>query len=430
MTPPPRAAVAFILVTVLLDMLALGLVVPVLPRLVQSMVGGDAATTAEVLGVFGTAWALMQFLFSPVLGALSDRFGRRPVVLLSNLGLGLDYVLMALAPSLPWLLAGRIISGITAASISTSYAYIADISAPEQRARRFGLVSAAFGVGFVLGPALGGLLGAISPRLAFWVAALLSLLNAAYGTFVLPESLAPSRRARFSLARAHPVGALRLLGRSPALLRLASVNFLGQLAHVVLPSTFVIYALHRYHWGARPVGLTLAGAGAGAMLVQGVLVGPLVRRIGERRTLILARACGVAAFTLFGLAPSGLVFVLGIPLLSLWGLGGPSLQGLMSGQVGPAEQGRLQGANASLQGIAGLIGPGLFTLTFARTLQILPGAPFLLAGGLLAGSLGVVLRARPAPDVSPPAGSRPARGGADRTFPLASHGADDPPRSA
>src|SRR6476620_3532095 len=221
-TPVPlrRAAFAFIFITVLLDMLAIGIVVPVLPKLILDFVGGDAVRGADYLGLFGTAWALMQFLFSPALGALSDRFGRRPVILISNFGLGLDYILMALAPSLAWLFVGRLISGITAASISTAYAYIADVTEPEKRAARFGLLGVAFGVGFVLGPALGGIAGSVEPRLPFWIAAGLSLCNGLYGLLVLPESLPPERRAPFRWWRANPVGSLVLLRSHPQLMRL------------------------------------------------------------------------------------------------------------------------------------------------------------------------------------------------------------------
>ncbi|MEA2871156.1 MAG: transporter, family, tetracycline resistance protein, partial [Hyphomicrobiales bacterium] len=208
---PGRAAFAFIFVTVLLDMLALGIIIPVLPRLVVDFMGGDAPGAAEVLGLFGTAWALMQFLFSPMVGALSDRFGRRPVILISNIGLGLDYILMAVAPSLWWLFVGRVVSGVTAASISAGYAYVADVTPGEQRAARFGMLGVAFGAGFVFGPALGGLAGTIDPRLPFWIAAVLSLLNGAYGLFILPESLPPERRGTFSWARANPLGSLTLL---------------------------------------------------------------------------------------------------------------------------------------------------------------------------------------------------------------------------
>src|SRR5262245_47429817 len=221
MIAPRKAAFAFVFVTILLDMLAIGMIIPVLPKLVESFLAGDTARASEIFGLFGTVWALMQFVFSPVQGALSDRFGRRPVILISNFGLGLDYIVMALAPSLSWLFVGRVISGITAASISTSYAYVADVTPADERAARFGLLGAAFGVGFVLGPALGGLAGAVDPRLPFWIAAGLSLANALYGLLVLPESLPPERRAPFAWRRANPVGALALLRSQSALIGLA-----------------------------------------------------------------------------------------------------------------------------------------------------------------------------------------------------------------
>src|SRR5215207_7932458 len=278
-TPPVRSgAAAFIFVTILLDMLALGLILPILPKLVESFVDNDTATAARIFGLFGTAWALMQFLFSPLLGALSDRYGRRPVVLLSNFGLAFDYVLMALAPSLGWLFLGRVISGITVASVATSYAYIADVTAPEKRAAAFGLLGAAFGAGFILGPAVGGLLGGIDPRLPFWLAAAFSFANAMYGLFILPESLPRERRAPFKWRSANPVGSLKLLRSSPGLLGLAAINFISQLAHVVLPSAFVIYAGYRYGWDTSMVGITLAIVGVCSMVVQALLIGPFVKR--------------------------------------------------------------------------------------------------------------------------------------------------------
>jgi MFS transporter, DHA1 family, tetracycline resistance protein len=388
---PRRAALVFIFVTVVLDMLALGMIVPVLPKLVVDFLGGDTARAAEIFGVFGTVWALMQFVFSPVLGALSDRFGRRTVILLSNFGLGLDYILMAMAPTLAWLFVGRVVSGITAASFSTAGAYIADVTPPEKRAAGFGLLGAAFGLGFILGPAIGGLLGSINPRLPFWFAAGLSLLNALYGLFVLPESLPRERRAAFAWKRANPVGALTFLRSQSALIGLAGVLFLGYIAHEVLPSTFVLYAGYRFAWDERTIGLFMAGIGAGGMFVGMVLTGRVVRLLGERHTLLLGLLSGTLAFALYGLAPAGVFLLLGLPMQSLWGLGGPAAQGLMTERVHPSAQGQLQGALSSLRGIAGLIGPGLFTLTFAHfigagTVPHLPGAPFLLASLLLGAS--------------------------------------------
>src|SRR5258705_5713784 len=275
---PRRAAFIFVFITVLLDMLALGIVIPVLPKLVLDFLAGDTAGAAEIYGIFGTVFALMQFLLSPLHVALSDRFGRRPLILLSNFGLALDYVVMALAPNLWWLFVGRVISGITAASISVSYAYVADVTPPAQRAARFGMLGVAFGAGFVLGPALGGLAGAIDPRLPFWIAGVLSLANTLYGAFVLPESLPPERRAPVSWRRANPVGSFALLRSRPQLVGLAGVNFLGHLAHASLPNIGVPYMMYRYGWDERTVGLTMAGGGVCAMGGQGALIGPIVAR--------------------------------------------------------------------------------------------------------------------------------------------------------
>jgi DHA1 family tetracycline resistance protein-like MFS transporter len=386
--PPRRGAVVFIFVTILLDMFALGLILPVLPKLVESFVDNDTASAARIFGLFGTAWALMQFLFSPILGALSDRFGRRPVVLLSNLGLALDYVLMALAPSLVWLFVGRVISGITSASISTAFAYITDVTPPERRAAVFGKVGAAFGAGFILGPALGGLLGGMDPRLPFWVAAGLSFANTLYGLLILPESLPKDRRSPFRWRSANPVGALKLLRSDQVLAGLSVVTFIGQVAHVVLPSTFVLYATYRYGWDQKTVGLTLAMVGLCAMVVQGAAIGPIVGRFGERKALLLGLGCGAIGFLIFGAAPTGPLFWIGIPVMALWGIAGAATQGLMTRLVAPDQQGALQGATTSVQSVSQLVGPFLFTLTFAYFIGgnaplVMPGAPFLLASALL-----------------------------------------------
>lgn len=395
---PRRAAFAFIFVTVLLDMLSLGVVIPVLPKLVLAMTRNDMVHASEIYGAFGTVWGLMQFLSAPVIGALSDRFGRRPVVLASNAGLGLDYIVMALAPSLGWLLVGRIVSGITAASIPTAFAYIADVTEPEKRAARFGMLGAAFGAGFVLGPALGGWAGSIDLRLPFWIAAALSTANACYGLFVLPESLPPERRVPFAWKRANPLGAGRFLWSRRALRGLAAVNFLSFLAHAAMPSVLVLYTTYRYAWDERVVGLTMAGVGVCGIVVQGALVGPIVRRIGERATLLAGLACGVSGFVVYGLAETETLFWAGAPLIALWGLSGPALQGLMSRHSSAEEQGRLQGANGSIKSIAGLFGPGLFAFAFSYFIdaslgRTLPGAPMLLAAAILIMSCIIAFRA-------------------------------------
>jgi DHA1 family tetracycline resistance protein-like MFS transporter len=384
-----RRALAFIFCTVALDVLALGIMIPVLPTIVLGFMAGDTAGAAKVFGLFGTVWGLMQFLCSPLLGALSDRYGRRPVILISCLGLGLDYIFMALAPSLTLLFVGRIISGITAATIATAFAYIADVSAPDERAKSFGVVSVAFGLGLVLGPAVGGLLGGLDPRLPFWVSAAASLANAAFGWFVLPESLPPERRMAFDWKRANPVGSLKLLLSHRQLVGLATIDFIVNVAHQVLPSVFVLYAGYRYGWDETTVGLTLAFFGICSALVGGLVVGPAVSWLGTRRALIAGLLFGSLGMTIYALAPTGPLFWLGVPVMALWGVVGPSLQDMMSRRVSPSEQGQLQGANSSARSIAGLIGPGLFTATFAYMIGWLPGAPFLLAALLLVLAAGV-----------------------------------------
>lgn len=391
-----RATVSFIFILVAMDVLALGIIIPVLPKLVERFMGGDTAGAAQVYGYFGSAWSVMQFLFMPVLGMLSDRFGRRPVLLISCLGLGLDYFFMALAPNLAWLFVGRMVSGVTSASMSTAFAYIADVTRTEERAGAFGSLGAAFGVGFVIGPALGGILGDVDPRLPFWVAGALSLANAGYGCFVLPESLPQDKRARFAWSRANPVGSLQLLRSHPELFGLAVVLFLMHLAHAVMPSVAVLYLGYRYGWGELAVGLVLAGVGIGGMIVQGGLVRPVVARIGERKALVIGLFCGAVGFTSYGLAGAGWLFLIAVPIRALWGFAGPSVQAIMSRHVSASEQGQLQSANASLMSLAGLIGPGLFTQIFAFVLAHpqwqLPGAPFLLAAALLLIAMGIGLR--------------------------------------
>ncbi len=397
-TPPaPRkAALGFIFVTALLDVMSLGLVIPVLPNLVKQFVGGDAAEASRWTGLFGTSWALMQLLFSPLLGMVSDRFGRRPVILISVFGLGLDYVLMALAPNLRWLWLGRILSGITAASFSTAGAYISDVTPPEKRAQSYGLMGAAWGIGFVLGPAIGGALGDLSPRLPFWCAAAFALVNGLWGLFVLPESLPADRRSPFQWNRANPLGALRLLRSAPGLPVLGAVVFLFQLAHNVLPSVFVLYTGFRYHWSTRDVGVMLAATGVANVVVQAALVGPVVKRLGERSALRLGLLAGAAGFTVYGLAPTATIYWAGLPLFALTGFIQPGVMGLMSRHVKPTEQGQLQGANAAVMGVTGLLGPGLFTSVFAWSVEggravHNPGTTVLIAAALMLAAFAVTL---------------------------------------
>jgi len=393
---PRKAAVVFIFITVMLDMLALGLIAPVLPKLVLSFLSGDAPDAARTFGIFNTVFAMMQFVFSPVLGVLSDRFGRRPVILLSNLGLGLDYIVMALAPTLGWLFLGRVISGITAASITTGTAYVADVVSPEKRAGAFGMIGAAFGVGFVLGPALGGLLGNSDPRLPFWVAGGLSLANALYGFFVLPESLPAEKRQVFTLRRADPLGALKLLRSHPELSQLSIIQFVGYLAHEVF-NVWVLYTIFRYGWKEGTIGLSLALVGICSVVISAGMVPAIVARLGERRTLYVGQFFGAVGMVLAGLARTSVFFFLSIPVMMLWTISSPAAQGMMTRRVSESEQGELQGAISSLASLAWIFGPALFTFTFAFFIDPvrgwnLPGAPWYLGGFLLFVAMGLATR--------------------------------------
>jgi MFS transporter, DHA1 family, tetracycline resistance protein len=388
-----RAALGFIFVTVLLDMLAFGIIAPVLPRLIKDFVHGDIALSSKYMGIFVTTWALMQFLFSPIIGMLSDRYGRRPVVLLSNFGLGLDYVVMALAPTIGWLFLGRVLSGITSSSLPTASAYISDVTLPEKRARAFGLFGAAFGIGFILGPAIGGWFGSINPRLPFWIAGAFSLMNACYGMFVLPESLLPEKRqTKLQWKNANPVGALKLLRSHRELLGLALVNFLGYLAHEVYATVYVLYATFRYSWDEKAIGISLAVVGITSMIASALLVGPFVKKFGERNSLLMGLLFGGIGFALFGQATTGWIFLIAIAINALWALStAPSLS-MMTQRVSASEQGELQGALGSLRAIAMVLGPGMFSGTFAYFVvpeHFFPGAPWFLASLLLLTSLAI-----------------------------------------
>ncbi|HYG06733.1 MAG TPA: TCR/Tet family MFS transporter [Stenotrophomonas sp.] len=387
---PRRAAMIFIFITVLIDVLSFGVVIPVLPELVRQFTGGDYSEAARWIGWFGFLFAGIQFFCSPIQGALSDRYGRRVVILLSCFGLGVDFVLMAVAHTLPLLLLARVFSGVFSASFSTANAYIADVTPPEKRAQAYGMLGAAFGIGFVAGPLVGGWLGGIGLRWPFWFAAALSLTNFLYGWFVLPESLPPERRsARFDWSHANPFGALKLLRSYPAVFGLAAVVFLANLAHYVYPSIFVLFAGYLYGWGPVQVSWVLALVGVCSIVVNVALVGRIVARLGERRALLLGLGCGVAGFVIYGFAESGRMFLIGVPISALWALAAPSAQALITRQVGVEVQGRVQGALMSLISLAGILGPLVFANVFAWFIAAdaplhLPGAPWLLAGALLA----------------------------------------------
>ncbi|MCA0392863.1 MAG: TCR/Tet family MFS transporter [Proteobacteria bacterium] len=404
---PRKAALAFIFLVVLIDVLAFGLIIPVLPHLVEQFTGSKAQA-ALWIGIFGTLFAAIQFVCSPIQGALSDRYGRRPVILLSCLGLGLDFVIMALAPGLWWLLLARVFSGLFSASFTTANAYIADITPPEQRARNYGLIGAAFGLGFTLGPVLGGWLGEIDLHLPFWFAAGLALLNFCYGLFVLPESLAPASRAqRFDWSAARPLAAIRLIGRYPAIIGLAGVVFIANLAHYVYPSVFVLFADVRYGWGPWQVGWVLFVVGVCSVIVNVAVVGRAVKAMGERRALIFGLSCGVVGFLVYAFASSGWMFLAGVPVSALWAMAGPASQALITRQVAVDMQGRIQGALMSLVSVAGILAPIAFASIFGLFISdhapvAFPGAPWMLAALLLLAA--VLIAARYAPRGVPRAG--------------------------
>src|SRR5438045_303362 len=382
-----KAAVVFIFITVMLDMLALGLIAPVLPKLILNFLGGNATSAATWLGVFGTVFALMQFFFSPVLGVLSDRFGRRPVILLSNLGLGLDYIVMALSPTIGWLFVGRVISGITASSIPTAMAYIADVVPKEKRAGAFGMIGVAFGVGFILGPGIGGPLADISPRLPFWVAAGFSLANWLYGYIFVPESLRHEHRKEFTLRRANPIGSLALLRSHSELWKLATLQFLAYVSHEVFV-IWALYAIYRYAWNQTTIGISLAVVGVFTAAISGGLTGRIVASLGERRTLYIGQFFGAVGMVIAGLARTGGLYVASIPVISMWNISFPAAQGMMTHRVSEREQGELQGAIQSLRSIAFVIGPFLFSGIFGWFINPkhsfhIPGAPYYLAAVLL-----------------------------------------------
>lgn len=382
-----QAAIPFVLITVLIDVLGIGLIIPILPELITRLSGGNASDSSAIYGWFVAVYSAMQFIFAPVLGALSDRFGRRPVLLVSLLGAGLDYLLMAMAPTLWLLFLGRVIAGITGASITVANAYIADVTPKEDRAKNFGLIGATFGIGFIIGPALGGVLGNIDLRLPFYAAAAMALLNWLYGWFVLPESLKPGNRKEFSLNSFNPLAMIGSLARYPVVLGLTGTLVCIYLSQNMMNSVWVLWTGVQFGWGPLQNGLSLALMGVTTAIVQGGLIRVLLPRLGERRAIITG--VGIMTFSLFtyGLLSQEWVLYAVLMLGSLAGIAGPAIQGFVSGQVQANEQGSIQGALASVASLTGVVGPILGTQIFARftgpdAAVFLPGAP-MLAGGLI-----------------------------------------------
>jgi DHA1 family tetracycline resistance protein-like MFS transporter len=392
-----KLSVVFILITVLLDAMGIGLIVPVMPDLIQEVDGGDLATAALWGGVLSTSFAVMQFIFGPVLGGLSDRFGRRPVLLISLVVMTADYLVMAMVSSIWLLLIGRLVGGITAATQSTAAAYMADISKPEKKAANFGLIGAAFGMGFVIGPLIGGFLAEYGTRAPFYAAAILAALNAAFGWVILTETVTDQIRRPFSWSRANPVGTLRILGKLPTIGPLLLVYFLYQMAFTVYPAIWSYFGQERFGWSPAIIGLSLALFGIMLAIVQGGLMPKVLKILGERGAVIYGHGFDVAAFLALAFVTSGTIALILVPLASLAGVITPALQGIMSKAVGDDQQGELQGALTSVSALAMMISPMLMTSTFAAFSGAgapiyLPGAPFLLSTGLILIGLAVFIR--------------------------------------
>ena len=392
-----KPAVAFIFITLFLDILGVGLIVPILPKLIEEFKGGDVEQAAQMVGLMAALYSGMQFLCAPFLGSLSDQVGRRKVILLSVFGSGIDYLLLAFAPSLGWFFMGRMISGITGANYSAATAYIADVTPPEKRAQSFGLVGAAFGLGFIAGPAIGGVLGHYGLRVPFFAAAGLTLVNWLYGLLVLPESLAPENRRKFSWSRSNPFGALLALRRYPMVLELAGVWFLLNFAHQVYPSTWVLYMDHRFGWGVRETGLSLALVGVTSAIVSGGLTRFIIPKIGERRAVLWGIGIGVLEYVCFGSATTGWMIYTIIVFGCVAGIANPAAQGIVSQSVGADEQGAVQGTLNSLASVAGIVGPPTAATLFGyfiseRAPVHLPGAAFYLSAAV--DTLALILAAR------------------------------------
>ena len=390
------AAVGFIFVTLLLDIVGLGIIIPVIPQLIQELTGADVSEASRYGGWLLFAYAFFQFLFAPLVGALSDRYGRRPVLLLSLLGFGLDYLVLAFAPTLAWLFVARVVSGIFGASFTTGFAYIADVSPPEKRAQNFGLVGAAFGLGFIIGPVTGGILGELGPRVPFFVAAGLTLLNMAYGYFVLPESLPADRRRPFEWKRANPLGTLLALRRYPQVIGLISSLVFVYIASHAVQGTWAYFTIEKFNWSPKDIGLSLGAVGILSAFVQGFLIRKAIPALGAWRTLIVGMVCNVVGLILFALVQQQWMLYAFLVPYAFGGLAGPALQGLLSNGVPENEQGELQGAMSSMMSATSIVGPPLMTTIFATFTEdgapvYFPGAPFVAGAVLSALSLVLIL---------------------------------------
>ena len=383
-----QAAIGFIFITMLIDITGLGIIIPVIPTLIKELINGDISEAAKYGGWLTFAYAITQFIFAPLIGSLSDKYGRRPIILISLFGFSLDYLLLSLAPTITWLFVGRIIAGVTGASITTASAYIADISTNENRTKNFGLIGAAFGLGFIIGPVIGGLLGQYGARVPFYAAAVLCMVNFLYGYFVLPESLSKENRRAFSWKRANPVGALLNLKKYPNLIGLIIAIFILYVASHAVQSNWSFYTIYRFNWSEKMVGISLGIVGLLVGLVQGGLIRYTNPRLGNEKSIYIGMALYTLGMFLFAFASqSWMMFVFLIPYC-LGGIAGPALQAVVSQEVLPSEQGEIQGTLTSLMSASSIIGPPLMSTIFyyfthkEAPFQF-PGAPFILGGILM-----------------------------------------------
>lgn len=382
------AALSFIFITLLIDVIGMAIIIPVFPKLIEKLIDGNISDASKISGLLLVGYAVMQFLCAPLVGNLSDKYGRRPVLLFSLLGFGIDYLFLAFAPTIGWLFLGRIIAGITGASFTTASAYIADVSSPEKRAQNFGMIGVAFGLGFILGPVIGGILGKMDTHYPFYAAAALALLNAAYGFFILPESLPKEHRRELDWKRCNPLGSLLQLKKYPSVINLSVCLFIVYFAGHAVQSVWTFYTMQKFNWNEDVVGYSLGFIGLMIAIVQGGLIRVAIPKLGQERSIWIGLMLYAVGMVLFGLANKGwMMFAYMVPY-ALGGIAGPALQGIMTNQVPPNEQGELQGGLTSLMSLSSIFGPWFMTYIFyyftnANAPVHLPGAPYFVGAALM-----------------------------------------------
>jgi DHA1 family tetracycline resistance protein-like MFS transporter len=393
-----KSSLGFIFITILIDCIGFGVIIPVLPNLIRELSGESLSNASEIGGLLLVAYAVAQFLFAPIVGGLSDKYGRRPILLISLFGLGIDYIFLSFAPSMVWLFVGRIIAGITGASFTTAMAYIADISTPEKKAQNFGMVGVAFGIGFIIGPMIGGLFSNMGIRVPFMISAGLALLNWLYGYFILPESLAKENRREFSLKRANPVGSLISASKYPAIIGLVSALLLLYISSHSVQSNWGFYVIEKFNWNSEMIGYSLSLVGLAVAIVQGGLIRIVIPKIGSKNAIMLGLSLYVIGFTCFAFAPNGVMMMVFILPYCLAGIGNPAMQTIISNQVPSNAQGEIQGIVTSMQSLGAIIGPVLMAYIFAYFIDknnaiYFPGAPFILSAILTLIALFIAVRA-------------------------------------